>query len=127
VMLKPLNLMHECPHCKAPAVPGIQVRWSSRETPATCTNCGKLSHVLASTNSGIFSVCLVLLSCTVALGVILESWVASAVGVAIVVCYNVWAWRQVELFPISPESAKVAARVSWVVLMVAAIARIFSS
>ena len=92
-----------------------------------CRNCKKLSHVLASTSSGIFSVGLVLGCCAVIAALIAESYLAGAAGAAGVVGYNVWAWRQAELFPISPESAGTAAQVSWWLLALAVLAKIFSS
>jgi hypothetical protein len=88
--------MLRCPHCNSVAVKNLAARWARREAPATCGHCGKLSHVIASTRSGMTA-------------------------------YNLWAWRRVELFPISPESAQVAARVGWWLLAIAALLRIFSS
>lgn len=59
-------------------------------------------------------------------GLVAESYLAAVAGVGIVVAYNMWAWRQVELFPISTESARVAANVNWWVLALAALVKIFS-
>ena len=43
-----------CPRCKESGIGGLAKRWSDRATPAQCTACGGLSHVLASTSSGIW-------------------------------------------------------------------------
>jgi hypothetical protein len=119
--------MHKCPHCHVAAVPHIAVRWSHRESPAKCTACGNLSHVVASTSSGILSICIVLFSLGVVAAIVSQSYlVAMLVGV-LVVSYNVWAWRRVELFPISAESAKLAAQASWWLVGLAALLRLFSS
>jgi hypothetical protein len=119
--------MHSCPHCRAPGVRNIDVRWSRREWPARCNACGRLCHVLASTDNGIDSVCLVLLSLAVLAGLLLTSWLAFASALALVVAYNLWAWRRVELFPISEESARNGAAALWVVVIVGTVARIFST
>ena len=74
-----------------------------------------------------FSMGLVLGCCAVIAALIAESYIVGAAGVAVVVGYNIWAWRQAELFPISPESASTAAQVSWWFLALAALAKIFSS
>jgi len=44
----------------------------------------------------------------------------------LVVCYNLWAWRRVELFPISIQSAKLAAQINWWLVGLAAFIKIFS-
>ena len=119
--------MHPCPHCRTHAVPNFAVRWSSRESPAKCGHCGKLSHVLASTSSGIASLEIVLGALSVVLAMVLASWFAALACFAFLVAHNVWAWRRVELFPISEDSAKTAARVSWWLLALAALFRLFSS
>ena len=119
--------MHKCPHCNVAGVPHMAVRWSYRESPAKCTACGNLSHVLASTSSGIFSVCIVLFSLGVVAAMVSESYLVALLVGVLVVSYNVWAWRRVELFPISTESAKLAAQVSWWLVGLAALLKIFSS
>jgi hypothetical protein len=119
--------MHKCPHCKVAAVPHMAVRWSYRESPARCTACGKLSHVLASTSSGIVSICIVLFSLGVTVAMVSESYLVAVLLGVLVVSYNMWAWRRVELFPISAESAKLAAQVSWWLVGIAALLKIVSS
>ena len=58
---------------------------------------------------------------------VLESYWVGALLVCLVVFYNLWAWRQVELFPISAESAKLAAQVNWWVIVLAVLVKVFSS
>ena len=122
-----MTRMHACPHCKLNAVPRMAVRYSSRESPAKCGACEKLCHVLASTSGGISGVCIMLLAAAFVAGMVLESYAVGLLVAALVVPYNIWAWRQVELFPISKESAKVAAQVSWWLLVLLAVFKIFSS
>ncbi|MEN9396230.1 MAG: hypothetical protein RLZ81_760 [Pseudomonadota bacterium] len=105
----------------------MAVRWSYRESPAKCTACGKLSHVLASTSGGILSVCIVLFSVGEAAAMVSESYLVALLVVVLVVCYNLWAWRRVELFPISTESARLAAQINWWLIGLAAFFKIFSS
>ena len=119
--------MHKCPWCSAEAVSNLAVRWSSRSSPASCAGCGKLSHVLASTSNGIFTISFLLLFFVVAAGFIAQSYGLAVAGVALVVVYNVWAWRRSELFPISSESAGTAAKVSWWIIGLSFLAKIFSS
>jgi hypothetical protein len=118
--------MHKCPWCNGAAVSGIAVRWSSRSSPASCASCGKLSHVLASTSSGIFSVGIVLLCCVLFAAFLAQSYLVGIAGVGLVVAYNVWAWRKAELFPISSDSANAAAQVTWWVVALSLLANIFS-
>lgn len=105
----------------------MAVRWSYLEAPARCGACRRLSHVLASTSSGIIGVCIVLLSLAVVAGMVLESYSIGLLLAVLVVPYNIWAWRRAELFPISDESAKLAAQVSWWLVGISAGFRIFSS
>lgn len=119
--------MHKCPHCNVAAVPLLAVRWSYRESPAKCTACGNLSHVLASTSSGIFSVCIVLFSLAVVAAMVSQSYLVAVLLVVLVVSYNMWAWRRVELFPISTEGAKLAAQANWCLIGIAAFVKLFSS
>lgn len=119
--------MHKCPHCGVTALGNMAVRWSYREAPAKCPHCGKLSHVLASTSSGIAGVGIVLAALAVVAAMVLESYLVAAAGFGLLVLHNIWAWRGVELFPISEESAKVAARVSWWLVALGALFKLFSS
>ena len=108
-----LGIMYKCPECHAEGLRPLAVRWSYRETPAKCENCGRLWHVLVSTSNGIVGVGIVLASLSVAAAIMVQSWWLLLAGAALVVAHNVWAWRRVELFPISEEAAKTAAQVSW--------------
>lgn len=122
-----LDRMHQCPHCYASGLRDLAVRWSCREMPAKCEQCGRLSHVLASTSNGIASVGVVLAALSVVAGMTLESWLPGIAGIGLVWAHNVWAWRGVELFPISEEAARTAARVSWWLLAVGALLKLLSS
>jgi hypothetical protein len=64
---------------------------------------------------------------SVAAAMILESYWPVVAGLAFAVVHNVWAWRRVELFPISEESAKTAARISWWFLIIGVLLRVFSN
>lgn len=116
---------HTCPHCQQAAVPNFAVRWSSREVPATCAACGRLSHVIASTSSGIWVVGVVLLVAAGFITLLAQSWWAGLAGLTLVVAYNVWAWRRVELWPIDSNSSQTAARVSWLATVLAWLAVLF--
>jgi len=116
-----------CPHCCAAAVPQMQVRWSGRGSPATCGACGKLSHVLASTSSAIAGADWVLLSLALAAGLVMQSWLAGLSVMLLALAHNLWAWRRVELFPITPESARASAQVTGWVLAAVAFLKLFSS
>jgi hypothetical protein len=56
-----------------------------------------------------------------------QSYVVGIAGIGVVIAYNVWAWRQSELFPITPESASASAQVGWWVIALSLLAKIFSS
>jgi hypothetical protein len=118
--------MHNCPWCSAAAVSNFAVRWSSRSSPASCTGCGKLSHVLGSTSSGIATIGFLLLCFVAVGGFVLQSYWVGLAGVGVVVVYNVWAWRQSELFPISPEGASTAKKAGWWVVALYFLASLFS-
>ena len=116
---------HACPHCHQAAVSNLAVRWSSRESPARCAACGRLSHVVASTSSGIWVVGVVLLVATGLIALLAQSFWAGLAGLAMVGVYNVWAWRHVELWPIDANSAQTAARASWLATVLAWLAVLF--
>ena len=46
-------MVHTCPHCQEPHIRHLALRWASRESPAQCPGCGRLSQVLADTSSAI--------------------------------------------------------------------------
>lgn len=110
---------HTCPHCQQAAVPNLAVRWSARESPARCAACGRLSHVIASTSSGIWVVGVLLLVAAEFIALLAQSPWAGLAGLTLVVAHNVWAWRRVELWPIDSDSAKTAARWSWLAALAA--------
>jgi hypothetical protein len=119
--------MHICPHCKSLAVSNLAVRWSYREHPARCVACGGLSHVLASTSSGIVGTGMILVALTAAAAIVLSSYPVAVAGLAVTVAQNIWAWRGVELFPIGAEEARIAARRSGMVAIVLLVFRMFST
>ncbi len=105
-----------CPHCKGAGISGLATRWSSREFPAKCGLCAGLSYVAHKSNAEIpaFSAVIVLLSTI--LGVAVNHVLAGALaGLPFAIAYNVWAWRRVEMTPISAEAAAKARRVGWFV------------
>ncbi len=120
------SMKYKCPHCAADAVPGGQVRRSSRGAPAVCEACGRLSHVIASQSSGIATTCVVLLCIALMAGLVLQSWLAGIAGGLAVAGYYQWAWQRAELWPISLENAETAKHVGWWTGLVAWIAAIFS-
>jgi hypothetical protein len=103
------------------------VRSSFREAPAKCGECGQLWHVLASTSNGIAGVGIVIASLAAAAALVLQSYSVLVAGAALVIAHNLWAWRRVELFPISAEAASNAAKVGWSVIGIATLVRILSS
>ena len=114
-------MKHVCPHCQKPGVSNAALRWATRESPAQCSYCTGLSHVLASTSGGIgVFTWMTLIGCLV-LGVVLSSaWIVVA-GLLLMVVGNVWMWRRCELFPIEKQAAQAANRASWAATFFAAI------
>ena len=109
-------MSYACPHCRQPGIAAMAKRWSSRETPATCGRCGKLSHVLASTSSGIGVAGLLII---VLSGIAAAAWDMAPLlllGVGLAVANNFRAWRRAKLWPISKESAESAKKAGWFVL-----------
>ena len=107
-------MKHLCPHCGKRGVSNAALRWSSRESPAQCGYCGALSHVLASTSSGIgVFTWMALIGCLV-LGWALQSFGVVVVGALVMCLGNVWMWRRCTLFPIERKSAQIAHRVGWI-------------
>lgn len=112
-----------CPSCHGAGISGLAKRWSARECPAKCGLCGGLSHVLASSSSGIFvGGCLVFVVVLIAgLGFNLQPWLAALIASCLWVVFNTWAWGRAEMFPIPKENARVAASVGWGVAGVSAL------
>src|SRR4029453_4366416 len=115
-----LNRMTPCPHCHGFGVSDMAKRRSSREGPAKCTLCKRLSHVIASDRSGIPGFTLTIVVGVAVLGAIGgQLLLGGLVGIVPAVLYNQGAWKRVELFPISGESAVSSRRASWVVNLLA--------
>lgn len=113
-------MLHRCPRCHQPTLPSLQVRWSSRESPAACSACGALSHVLASTASGIWLLELMVVVGALLAGAIAGFWPLGLLSIPLAVAHNRWAWRRVQLWPISAQSVKRARKANgW--LMVASL------
>ena len=102
--------MKQCPHCKELGVTSLAKRWSSREHPAVCGLCGRLSHVIASTSSGIFVFSLFIVGTFFVIGAVNDVALLGWLGVPVAVGHNVWAWKRAVLWPISGDSAKSSRR-----------------
>lgn len=108
--------MTNCPHCNAAGIHSWAKRWSSREAPAKCAECGKLSHVIASTGSGIPVATLLVVVAFALLGAVVGHPGLSALGgIPFAVAYNMWAWRKAQMFPISSDAASSARKAGWFV------------
>lgn len=108
--------MMRCIHCNGLGVHSGAKRWSSREAPATCALCGKFSHVIASTGTGIPATTIVIVIAFAIVGALIgNSLVGAVFGIAVAGTYNILAWRNAEMFPISPESSIAARKVGWLV------------
>lgn len=116
-----------CPSCHGAGISGLAKRWSARECPAKCELCGGLSHVLASSSSGIFvGGCLIFAIVLIAgLALTVQPLLAALISSCLLVVFNIWAWGRAEMFPIPKENAKTAASVSWVVAGVSALFALF--
>jgi len=107
--------MTSCPHCNNPGVTSLAKRWSSREHPAVCRLCGRLSHVINSTSSGIFVVSIFIVGIFFLIGAMNDVTLISWLGLPVAVGHNIWAWKRAVLWPITVESAKSSNRVGWFV------------
>lgn len=110
--------MNVCPHCNKPGVSTWEARWSARASPATCSLCRRLSHVIASMSSGITVMTALLLVATVLAAGIAGSWLLGGLGCLLTVGYNLWAWQRIELFPIFDENVTAARQVTWLLVVV---------
>jgi hypothetical protein len=108
-----------CPHCAGQGISAWSKRWSSREHPATCDLCQRLSHVLSSTSSGIPVVSFFIALAFFLLGAVANSMILGLVGIPLAVAHNLWAWKRAELWPISGKSSKASRRGGWIVNTVA--------
>lgn len=108
--------MTNCPHCNAPGIRSWAKRWSSREAPVTCAACGRFSHVIASTGSGIpVATLFVVVAFSVLGAVVGDPGLGALGGIPFAVAYNMWAWRKAQMFPISSDVASSARKVGWFV------------
>ena len=121
-----LNSMSPCPHCMEMGVTSFAKRWSSREHPATCSHCGRLSHVIASTSSGIFVAPIFIVGIFSLIGAVNDVALLGWFGVPAALGHNLWAWKRATLWPISSDSAKSAHR-SGLIVNVLALLGIFLS
>ena len=70
---------------------------------------------------------MVLFSLGVGFSLVLESYLVLVLTIGLVVAHNMWAWRKVDLYPISKESAELAAEANWWLVGIAAFLKLFSS
>jgi hypothetical protein len=108
-------MKHTCPSCREPGIGELAKRWSSRGAPATCEACGALSHVLASTSSGIWAAGVVILVVSLIGALGLHSSLFFFSGLVLAIACNLRAWKRAKLVPISKESAARATTANWFV------------
>ena len=119
-------MVHTCPHCQEPHIRHLALRWASRESPAQCPGCGRLSQVLADTSSAIAVFTWLGVLGSVVPGLAWDSIALSGAGLLVVLGGNVWMWRRCELFPIDPKTAQTAARVGVGATLLSVVAAFFS-
>ena len=120
-------MKYACPRCQELSISGLAKRWSDRGFPAKCAKCGCLSHVLASTSSGIVvGTFLVLIGSMVAAAGAM-SYPLAVSGVCLSVAFNMWAWRRAVLVPIPKENVDNARAVGWVLTGVYALIAMFGN
>lgn len=85
-------------------------RWSSREHPAICSRCGRLSHVIASTSSGIFVAPFFIVGLFFSISAVNDVPHLGWIGAPLALGHNIWAWKRATLVPISDDSAKSSRR-----------------
>ena len=119
-------MVHTCPHCQEPHIRHLDLRWASRESPAQCPVCGRLSQVLASTSSALAVFTWLGVLGSVVPGRAWDSIALSGAGLLVVLAGNVWMWRRCELFPIDPKTAQTAARVGVGATLLSVVAGFFS-
>ena len=120
-------MRHNCPHCNQSGISNLAVRWSSAGGPATCGQCGGLSHVIASISSGIAVATFLLAGTCIFIAAVLGSFLLGLLLACLVALpYNFWAWKRAELFPIFPENAANAKKVSWLLAIAYVLAAFIS-
>lgn len=114
--------MLRCIHCNGYGIRSLAKRWSSRELPATCAVCGKLSHVIASAGSGIpAATFLIVLAFGVIGAFVGHPLLGGLCGIPFAAVYNIWAWRDAEMFPIACDASSSARRATWLVNLLIAL------
>ena len=88
-------MVHTCPHCQEPHIRHLALRWASRESPAQCPGCGRLSQVLADTSSAIAVFTWLGVLGSVVLGLAWDSIALSGAGLLVVPVEVVWTKRRV--------------------------------
>ncbi|MBS0344507.1 MAG: hypothetical protein JSS56_28725 [Proteobacteria bacterium] len=120
-------MKHLCPSCKQPGITGWAKRWSSRGSPAACEHCGGLSHVIASTSSGILVGSLLAFVIGAVAGAATGAgWVVALFGLGAALAFNIFAWSRAELFPISKDTARTARAANWFVEVIGLLLLLFS-
>lgn len=104
--------MSLCPHCQGDGVSLAAKKRSSREHPAVCNLCGKLSHVIASTRSGILMVSLLVIGSFYLIGAVNGLTLLSWLSLPIAIAYYRWAWNKAMLWPTTGDSAKASLHAS---------------
>jgi hypothetical protein len=95
--------------------------------PRAGAKCGCLSHVLASTSSGIVVGTFLFLIGSMVAAAGAMSYPLAGSGVCLSVAFNVWAWRRAMLVPIPKENAVNARAVGWVLTGLYALVALFGS
>jgi hypothetical protein len=120
-------MKHACPRCQALSISGIAKRWSDRASPAACGRCGGLSHVLASTASGIGVGTLLILVASMVIAAGAMSYPLAVSGMCLSAAFNIWAWRRAELIPIPKENVANARVVRWFLAGIYALIALFGN
>lgn len=118
-------MTHTCPRCKQPGISNLAKRWSSRAVPAQCTVCSGLSHVLKSTDNGIWAAGVVILVVSLIGALGLDSALFFVSGLVLAVALNIRAWRRAKMYPISQEAVAAASKVGLAMLGVYAFLGLF--
>jgi len=104
-----------CFHCRQPGIDSMAKRWSSRARPVECSHCGKLSHVLASTSSGITMAGLLIVTVSAIAAGVWHMAPLVLVGLCLAVANNIRAWKRAKMVPISKEGSAGARKEGWFV------------
>jgi uncharacterized membrane protein YphA (DoxX/SURF4 family) len=88
--------------------------------------CGRLSHVIASTSSGICVASMFVVGAFFLIGAMSDVIALGLIGIPVAVYYNVWAWKRADLWPISGASSKLSRRGGFFVNILALLGVFFS-